>query len=1391
MAAAKKSYEIAIVRVVGLPRLRLALSVKARVQVDAGNVKWKTRQVKWEKDGGIQWDEKKILPPLVPSDKITFSLNRGHRIDIFNKSSNVSQGSLEISPAELLQASSRRPNEDVVLSLQYKGKETCKLAVRIIESSTTALNSTIYGLEGLPETLTAPGPTAVTDAMSDAGAALAALSQSDLVGSFKILVDKLGILVKIGDEVAKIHPWVNLAWSVLSVGLKLVQAQQTRDHKMIALIETLQSTYSIVDGSDILNDERLQDVLNEVLKQTIDCGYFIQGYAGGRTFAGKAFTEAFSDTDGMLAQYEATFKQLREEYTGRIATFTAVVTSKTAATVDAINAKVDDMSMSSHLLLESGTDGHEDFARVINQLRPAVMDEDKRGICLTNTRLKAIKAVTTWFSSDSKGQDVGSAMWVHGVAGAGKSTLSTTVARMIRDLDLLGAFFFFNRDLPESNASTLIRTLAYQLAQFDPIIGAKIEQIIKGTPNIASMPLAVQFSKLFSATALGDIPWSRGPILVVVDALDEAGSVAEREDMINVLSEGASKLPWFLRLLIVSRYERDICDAFQNSIVRQEELRVDSETAQGDITVFIRSRLDKTRGKNIRYLGSAMASWPSEDSVNGLVHLASGHFIWADTACRLIHASDDPQQAIDELITHQSTSQSGESFASLHRLYKTALLSAGGWKNTSTAANVRDILGIVICAQIPLSCSAIDSLLLPRAGTHQRRPPSLQTVSRFGSVLNWSDTGPTRLLHASFYDYLTVHARAEPREPWAIIVEECNAQLAKACIALLGKELHENMCNLTLLRPVQNESLSESVAYASKFWIEHVCLITDTSEDLADVVYQFMHEHLLHWIEALAIMKAYDVVMRLLPRLLKWTQAYFPGSKLYHLVHDAHRFTQYFANTIIEHPLLIYASAVPFTPHDTIIYKTFHTTKLPHATKDLVKSVAFSPDGTKIVSGSYDKTVRVWDAVTGQAALPPLEGHEGEVLSVGFSLDGTKIVSGSRDETVWVWDAVTGQLDLPPLEGHEDQVWSVAFSPDGTKIVSGSGDKTVRVWDAVTGQAALPPLEGHEGEVFSVAFSPDGTKIVSGSGDKTVRVWDAVTGQAALPPLEGHEDPVWSVAFSPDGTKIVSGSGDKTVRVWDAVTGQAALPPLEGHESVVRSVAFSPDGTKIVSGSFDKTVRVWDAVTGQAALPPLEGHEGEVFSVAFSPDGTKIVSGSADKTVRVWDAVTGQAALPPLQGHEGPVWSVAFSPDGTKIVSGSSDKTVRVWDAVTGQAALPPLEGHEHWVFSVAFSPDGTEIVSRSLEGTVRLWDAVTGKLLNGDYGDAPIPHHTSPDKAQISLSLDEQGYFTDVNSGHCLGKIPVEFGFKEPVCHGSRCVVWREATSHHWVPVFIHFPPA
>jgi WD40 repeat protein len=241
---------------------------------------------------------------------------------------------------------------------------------------------------------------------------------------------------------------------------------------------------------------------------------------------------------------------------------------------------------------------------------------------------------------------------------------------------------------------------------------------------------------------------------------------------------------------------------------------------------------------------------------------------------------------------------------------------------------------------------------------------------------------------------------------------------------------------------------------------------------------------------------------------------------------------------------------------------------------------------------------------------------------VSFSPDGKRIVSGSVDNTLKVWDAQTGQETLT-LKGHADDVNSVSFSPDGKRIVSGSDDETVKVWDAQTGQERLT-LKGHSSTVTSVSFSPDGKRIVSGSYDNTLKVWDAQTGQETLT-LKGHSDSVTSVSFSPDGKRIVSGSDDKTLNVWDAQTGQETLA-LMGHSGAVLSVSFSPDGKRIVSGSYDNTLKVWDAHTGLATLT-LKGHL-QVYSVSFSPDGKRIASGSFDETVKVWDLDTVGPSVP-------------------------------------------------------------------------------------------------------------------------------------------------------------------
>jgi len=424
-----------------------------------------------------------------------------------------------------------------------------------------------------------------------------------------------------------------------------------------------------------------------------------------------------------------------------------------------------------------------------------------------------------------------------------------------------------------------------------------------------------------------------------------------------------------------------------------------------------------------------------------------------------------------------------------------------------------------------------------------------------------------------------------------------------------------------------------------------------------------------------------------------------------------------------------------------------------------VVAVAWSPDGTRIASGSWDHLIRIWDSARGKE-LMTLWGHRAEVLCVAFSPDGRRLASGSNDYMVATWDLTTGAGPVP-FGGHESHVNSVAFSPNGERIVSGADDNTVRIWDTAT-SALLMTLRGHDSPVASVRFSPDGKRIVSGGG-YTIKVWD-VNSATEVMTLRGHKDYVDSAGFSVDGKRIISHSRDGMVKVWDAAINREAtsLCPDDRRNVSVCSLAVSPDGSRFVAGS-GGPIKVYDTATMTEVIT-MHGHGFQVLSVAFNSDGTRLVSGSADGTAKVWDT-RDWSELVTFREHKKPLSSVCFSPDDKRIVSSTyEDSVIRVWDPTTG-AELMTLNHPGAYGVRAVFSPNG-ELIASAGSKTIKLWDAQTGAEITTFHGHKEGIQSVafSPDGRYLASGGDDRTIkIWDVESGKELATLS-----------GHRDTVWK-----------------
>ncbi|CAE6415401.1 unnamed protein product [Rhizoctonia solani] len=938
----------------------------------------------------------------------------------------------------------------------------------------------------------------------------------------------------------------------------------------------------------------------------------------------------------------------------------------------------------------------------------------RRRECTPNTRKQLLLELAEW----RKKVD-GKIFWLNGMAGTGKTTIVANFCSLLDRSSKLGASFFCTRLLPECRGvKHIIPTIAYQLARFSRPFRFALSQVLEHDADIHTRALRYQFERMIFEPLRQVASTLPEDVVVVIDALDECDDPNGVEKILQVLLSFSSKIP--IKFFVSSRPEPQIRDWVGDLEYQIALHKLDDNIVKEDIATYLQAELANITLSTNQFLT--------------LVDRAGKLFIYAATVVRYLTSSSAfSTTELLEIVLSATMSPLSNRDKEMDSLYSTIL--AAAFENPELEPWERErmklVLDTVVCAREPLTLYALNGLL--KFNDVQIVHASLRP---FWSVLHISGTDDSvKMLHASFPEYMLDPLRSKE---YGCDLQTHNGNLVELCFERIKINMPQfNICALESsyvpddqvsdLEARLQRAIPADLAYVCQYWEAHLEL-TGGPEGREGLLFDFLSQHLLLWMEVLNLKKRINEAVTMLDLSRKWCNKHSCPPELSALAHDAWRFvTMFAANPISGYTPHIYVSllaswpawgpvAEHYVPRTKGLVNLTGTGILKRQMASLgafqvgsdVISVAFPPDGTRLVSGSRDKAIRVWDIRNGYVLLGPLKGHSRPVNSVAFSPDGKRFVSGSDDRTLLVWDVQTGRRILGPLKGHTNRVNSVSFSSEGLYVASGSDDNAIRLWDTQSGEPAFPSVSGHSGGVNSVTFSPDNTYIASASMDSTIRIWDFKTqnAQPNFKVLNGHTKSVNSISFSNDGKLLVSGSSDASVRVWDVDNGHTVIGPLQGRFRPVNSVSFSPNGESFISGSDDYHIRGWEVHTGQMIIGPLSGHTGQVRAVAFSPDGSQIVSGSHDSTLRTWDAKAAKIPSNLPGGHDGPVVSVAFSCDGTRIVSSGSDRTARVWDPHTGEMIIGPLTTGLACIHSAALSPDNSHIATGSDQGFVEIWDA-------------------------------------------------------------------------------------
>ncbi|KAL1724099.1 hypothetical protein EV715DRAFT_190034 [Schizophyllum commune] len=737
------------------------------------------------------------------------------------------------------------------------------------------------------------------------------------------------------------------------------------------------------------------------------------------------------------------------------------------------------------------------------------VDASSSKLCLPGTRVALLQDIEDW----ARSPDSPRTYILYGSAGKGKSAIVHTTARQLAGLGFITPFFAFDRSDQTRAAHQLLPTIAKSLAEQNKLYSQYLCSM--RSSQLSTRDLQDQSSYLITE-ALGDCTVGP-PIVFVIDALDECpvdspAAAIERRKLLHTLRRclDHARLPANVRFFLTYRQEEDV-----HHVLGQRRIPA------------IRRCIDEVEGagEDLRKLvEAALSDIVGGGQINDIAEVAQDLFECAAILCRELSTYNSTAMAIPRAIKESCRDDPGNV---LYHTYYAIMETHFDPRDSVSMAAYRKVLSWTFAVQSPQPYAVFRDfakVLLPHQNDLSRVLGGLKSL--LTGVLVDNSATPITAHHTSFRDFL-LDAGASGPFCIASELDIADEELAYACLHIAndpGSGLRYNICQLPtpLTFKKDIEDLSERVNQHVSASLQYACRAT-SAHLLRGVAGK---QHLM--LSAISVRMArqcsdggFTTIRTVVEgtceafrskRVLTAVQA-SGATELEPLMADCAQFEGEFRDAIMASPLQVYISGLLLSPNVSLA-RQLHRAHF-----------AFPIDISGYVVNSWPDNALSSDV---------LAAREGHIPCVAFSPDGARMVCGSADRTMQVFDTQTGQQVGSALSGHEGAILCVAFSGDGKRISSGSEDKTARIWDAETGcqVEGLAPLR-HSGAVRSVAFSPDGARIATGSDDKSVRLWDSASGREVGPVLLGHHNRIHSVAFSPDGARVVSSSWDKTVRIWD------------------------------------------------------------------------------------------------------------------------------------------------------------------------------------------------------------------------------------------------------------------